>query len=134
MNLVKIPLADVKSAPWRFSEDHDLGHHSVRRYTPIQENIVRSLKTVGQLREIHVRPIGASVPQQYEILDGHIVVDAARQLGLKELYAAIHANLNDEAALEWYIHINLNRCGQYGHNHAKLRRRRGLSHSIVPGR
>jgi hypothetical protein len=119
MKTDKISLDKVKPAPWRFSENRAQPYREFRQSTPILDNIIRSLEKDGQFAPIHVRPMPELT---WEILDGHIVVDAARQLGLKELDAIVHADLNDEAARLRYFHFNLNRCGQYGHYHVKIHR------------
>ena len=112
-----IRLDKIVAAPWRFSEDLSIGHESQRSYTPIQRNIVESLTADGQTSPIHVRPISQD---KYEILDGHIVVDAAGQLHWEAIEAVVHEGLSDEGAKLLYIHFNLNRCGFYGHCHVKM--------------
>ncbi|MGB7729916.1 MAG: ParB N-terminal domain-containing protein [Candidatus Acidiferrum sp.] len=118
ITLIKVRLTDLMPAPWRFSEDLARAHQKTRHYSPIQRNIVRSLQTDGQFAPIQVRPVGNG---KFEIVDGHIVADAARELGWAELDAISHELTDDEARLR-YIHINLNRCGQYGHYHVKIHR------------
>ena len=46
----------------------------------------------------------------------------ARDLGWETLEAVFHGDLSDEDARLRYIYLNLNRCGQYGHYHVKIRR------------
>jgi ParB-like nuclease family protein len=118
LEILKVKLADLKQAPWRFSDDRSRGIAGKRKRVPILENIVRSLIDDGQFGPIHVRPLDGS----YEIIDGHIVVDAARKLGWTELDAVVHEGLDDEKAYLRYVHMNLNRCGQYGHYHVKIYR------------
>jgi hypothetical protein len=117
-DIIKVKAKELKQAPWRFSENRALAHGRTRYFTRILENIVKSLTTAGQLSPIHVR----AIPEGYEIVDGHIVVDAAVQAGLSELEAIVHENLTDEEARLLYIHFNLNRCGQYSHYHVKIHR------------
>jgi ParB-like nuclease domain len=119
MGIIKVKVEDLKQAPWRFSEEGIRAPHSNRKLTPILENIVRSLINDGQFAPIHVRPLDDGV---YQIIDGHIVVDAARKLGWTELDAVIHDGLTDEKAYLRYVHLNLNRCGQYGHYHVAIYR------------
>ena len=123
-----IRLDKIVAAPWRFSEELSIGHEAKRSYTPIQRNIVESLAAYGQLAPIHVRAIS---PDKYEICDGHIVVDAARQLQLEALKAVVHEGLSDERARLLYIHFNLNRCGFYGHYHVKIMRVFGSVPSVT---
>jgi hypothetical protein len=96
MELQTIKLSNLKSAPWRVTDEH-----------PCQEtnNVVRSLKRYGQLRPIIVRPLSSG---DYEIIDGHVVVDAARQACLEELSCVVH-NLGDKEAALIYLHMKLNR-------------------------
>ena len=110
-----LELNDIVAAPWRFSEDHSLGHDVERPYTSALRNIITSLEEDGQLSPIHVRPLG----ERYEVVDGHLVVDAARQLGLGALDCVVHHGLDDAAARLLYIHFNLNRAAQY---HVKIHR------------
>jgi hypothetical protein len=141
MNLHKVSLAALKSAPWRFSENRAIPHDTRREYTPILENIIHSLEQNGQIAPIHVRSLSTGKPATdavlpvYEILDGHIVVDAARQIGMTELWALIHNDITtDEEARLRYIHFNLNRCGQYGHYHVKIFRTFGKVDGDTPSK
>jgi hypothetical protein len=118
MDILKVKLADLRQSPWRFSEDPARGYATARNPTPILKNIVRSLAHDGQFAPIHVRPLDGT----YQIIDGHIVVDAARKLGWTELDALVHEGLDDENAYLRYVSMNLNRCGQYGHYHVKIYR------------
>ncbi len=119
MKIERIPLKNLSQAPWRFSENMAYRHNELRFYSPIQHNVELSLKREGQVAPIHVRMLGG--PGSYEIVDGHIVVDAARKLGWTEIDAVIH-DLGVQEAMLRYILLNLNRCGQYGHYHVKIHR------------
>jgi len=79
------------------------------------ENVAASLKKYGQLRPILVRPLGDGL---YEIIDGHVVVDAAHKAGFKELSCVVH-NLDAKDALLVYIHLKLNRTVK---NHVEIRK------------
>lgn len=118
MNIQSMQLSSLKAAPWRFSEDRSLGQSQYENPTPIIENIVHSLEKHGQLAPIHVRPLEMG---EFEIIDGHLVVEAARQAGLQTLDAVYHL-VDDQTALSLYILFNLNRGGQYGHRHVKIMR------------
>lgn len=131
MGIISVKLTDITAAPWRFSEDRAVPHETTRTYTRILENIVQSLQKDGQFAPIHIRPNHklsepispvALARTVYEVVDGHIVVDAARQLGFTHIDAVVHHMLDDEKARLRYIHMNLNRCGQYGHYHVKVYR------------
>jgi hypothetical protein len=117
MQLLTINLDSVADAPWRTSVNV-----ASPGYKPpcLDEssayvNIVASLERDGQLAPIHVRPIGND---KYEIIDGHYVVEAARQLGMDSLQAVLH-DLDDTAAQLLHIHFNLDRAFQY---HVKIMR------------
>lgn len=101
-----VAVEKIVRAPWRFSEDLSIGHEVEFPYTAANRNIERSLKDDGQLSPIHVRPLADG---HYQVLDGHVVVDAARRLGLKELDCVIHPDLDDIRAMLLYFHLNLNR-------------------------
>lgn len=125
MRIENILLSNLRSAPWRFSENrvlaHGVGPTPQRYFVPIQENIQLSLQREGQFAPIHVRPLG-QLCGVYEIVDGHIVVDAAKTIGMTSLFAVVHEGLDGKSALLRYILMNLNRCGQYGHYHVKIHR------------
>ncbi|VVB51669.1 Uncharacterised protein [uncultured archaeon] len=123
MELKTIELKHLAAASWRFSEDLSLNHSELRFYSPIQHNIEVSLKRDGQIAPIHVRLVADLM---YEVVDGHIVLDAAKKLGLTSLLVIDHGTLDDTEALLRYITLNLNRCGQYGHYHVKIHRTLGL--------
>jgi hypothetical protein len=101
-----VALDKIVGAPWRISEDLSIGHEVEWPYTAANRNILRSLTEDGQLSPIHVRPFGDGL---YQVVDGHLVVDAARKLGLKELDCVIHPDLDDNSAMLRYFHLNLNR-------------------------
>jgi hypothetical protein len=114
--MATVSLETVVAAPWRTSVDVAFqGYNPMRDQREAFDNIVASLEHDGQLSPIHVRLVGADT---YEIVDGHLVVDAARQLGMKTLEAIVH-NLGDDAARLLHIHFNLNRAFQY---HVKIMR------------
>jgi ParB family transcriptional regulator, chromosome partitioning protein len=96
MQLQTVKLSNLRAAPWRISDER-----------PCQEtkNVVRSLKKYGQLRPIIVRHLGA---EDYQIIDGHVVVDAGREAGLEELSCVVQ-QLKDEDAALLYLHLKLNR-------------------------
>jgi hypothetical protein len=77
------------------------------------KNVVSSLKKFLQLRPILVRPLDN---ESYEIIEGHVVVDAARKAGLEELDCIVH-NMTEEEALLTYLHLKLNRTVE---NHVKV--------------
>jgi hypothetical protein len=119
LNLKTIELEYITPAPWRFSENKKFNHGTTRFYSPIQHNIEVSLMRDGQFAPIHVwSPEG----RVFEMIDGHIVMDAARTVGLKTLVAIDHGTIGTEQAMLRYIMLNLNRCGQYGHYHVKIHR------------
>jgi ParB family chromosome partitioning protein len=59
-------------------------------------DMVRSIKEMGVLLPIIVRPVADSV--QYEILSGHNRVNAAKEAGLIEVKAIIKSELSDDEA------------------------------------
>lgn len=123
MKIEFIEFAQLMPAPWRFSENislpHGVGKTPQRFFSPIQHNIALSLQRDGQIAPIHVRYTGGL---DYQTLDGHIVVDAAKQVGMTGLNAIVHRCLTEQDAMRLYILLNLNRCGQYGHYHVKIHR------------
>lgn len=123
MQIEFIEFNRLTPAPWRFSENinlsHGVGRTPQRFFSPIQHNIALSLKREGQIAPIHVRHVDGL---DYQTLDGHIVVEAAKQIGLDGLNAIVHRGLTDQDAMLRYILMNLNRCGQYGHYHVKIHR------------
>jgi len=110
-----VELESIVAAQWRFTEDQSLDHEVERPYTVALRNICLSLEEHDQLSPIHVRPLG----ERYEVVDGHVVVDAARKLGFRNMNCVVHHDLDDDAARLLYIHFNLNRAGQY---HVKIHR------------
>lgn len=116
IELRTVKLSTLQQSPWRFSENPANMQSDGRKYTRAQHNIAQSLLEHGQLSPIHIRMLGG--PGAYEIVDGHVVVAASRQIGLLELQAIVHDITADEARL-LYIHFNLNRADQY---HVKIMR------------
>jgi hypothetical protein len=118
MDFATIALDRLLDAPWRTSENPD-NEQKTRprdrhRTYRAQQNIVKSLQQHGQLKHIHVRPLDDG---EYQILDGHVVVAAARQAGLQSLAAVVHRGLSDSEAQKRYYHLNLNLAGD---DHAKF--------------
>jgi len=62
------------------------------------DDMVRSLKELGVLLPIIVRPIIDSENREYEILSGHNRVNAARIAGLTDLPVIIKTGLSDDEA------------------------------------
>jgi hypothetical protein len=114
LNYVTVTLDQLEDAPWRCSEDPDdaqkMRPSRMRKFSRTQQNIVRSLQKDGQLRPIHVRPLEGT--GRYQIVDGHVVVAAARQLGLQSLVAVLHIDLSDIEAQKRYIYFNFNQGGR----------------------
>jgi hypothetical protein len=117
-----ISLDNLVEAPWRFTAA-DYRQYCrrprVNRYSEdeaAKANILASLKKDGQLAPIHVRPLEGT---QYQILDGHVVVECARKAGFQVLEAVVHPGLSDTDAHKRYLYFNLNRARHY---HVKLMR------------
>jgi hypothetical protein len=55
----------------------------------------------------------------YQILDGHVVVECAKQAGFKFLGAVVHAGLSDADAHKRYIYFNMTGASRY---HVKMMR------------
>jgi ParB family transcriptional regulator, chromosome partitioning protein len=96
MQLKTVKLSNLRAAPWRLTDEK-----------PCQEtkNVVASLDQHGQLRPILVRQLSGD---HYQIIDGHVVVDAARKLGIPELDCVVH-EVDEQKALLIYLHLKLNR-------------------------
>ena len=107
MELKKVKLSSLKAAPWRLSDERPDARETA--------NVVRSLKEYGQLRPILVRPAGYG---RYQIIDGHVVADAAKLAGIDKLSCVIH-DLDDDDARRVYIHLKLNRTVK---NHVEIRK------------
>lgn len=69
------------------------------------EDLVESIKLIGVMQPIHVRPIH---DEKYEILAGHNRVNAARKAGLDAVPAIILSDLSDEDARIFVIESNFN--------------------------
>lgn len=67
------------------------------------ENMVRSIKELGIIVPIVVRPKG----DKYEVLSGHNRLNAARVVGLEKVPATIKENLEDEEAMLIVTETNL---------------------------
>jgi ParB-like chromosome segregation protein Spo0J len=107
MKLEKLKLSNLKPAPWRITDD---------RPCPETSNVVTSLKKYGQLRPILVRPLGG---EDYQIIDGHVVVDAAKKVpALGEQLFCVIRDLDEQQAILTYLHLKLNRTVK---NHIKIR-------------
>jgi hypothetical protein len=107
MEMTKLKLCNLKRAPWRITDDGPCTETT---------NVVESLTRHGQLRPILVRPL--EFPD-YQIIDGHVVVDAARKVPAlrEELFCVVH-NVDERQALVLYLHLKLNRTVK---NHIKIR-------------
>src|ERR1700722_16500851 len=103
MQFKTLNIASLEAAPWRLSNEKSC------RET---KNVVASLKQRGQLRPILVRPLGND---RYQILEGHVVVDAAREAGLQQLDCVVR-EADEQEALLIYLHLKLNRTVE---NHVK---------------
>lgn len=68
-------------------------------------DLVESIKQMGVMQPIHVRPIDGG---KYEILAGHNRVNAAREAGLHTIPAIIRDDLNDEDARIFVVDSNFN--------------------------
>jgi hypothetical protein len=112
MEFATVELDRLVDAPWRTSEDPEheknIRVRDRHRTYRAQQNIVKSLQEHGQLKHIHVRPLDDG---EYQILDGHVVVAAARQAGLQSLAAVVHRGLSESEAQKRYYHLNLNLAG-----------------------
>ena len=75
-------------------------NHPFKLYEGEQfSNMVRSVKEMGILLPIIVRPIESNAgKEQYEILSGHNRVNAAKEAGLSEVPAIIKQDLSDDEA------------------------------------
>jgi hypothetical protein len=117
LKFLTIDLDQLVEAPWRFTADPEYVHYARPRVDhhpdceSAQRNIQVSLEKDGQLSPIHVRPLEGTT--QYQILDGHVVVECARNAGLQVLEAVVHLGLSDEDAHKRYLFFNLNRARQY---------------------
>lgn len=124
LKIENVRLDQLKQAKWRFSENLALrtGDRDERDYTAAMQNIALHLKQWGQVSPIHVRHLDESDPRTgdalFEIVDGHVVVDAARQLKWKNIEVIVHPISENEARL-LYVHFNLNRADHY---HVKIMR------------
>jgi ParB-like chromosome segregation protein Spo0J len=107
MELTTVKLSRLKAAPWRLSDKGPDTRETV--------NVVHSLKKYGQLRPILVR---LAADGFYQIIDGHVVAEAAKAAGLDELSCIVH-DLGDDAARRVYIHLKLNRTVK---NHVEIRK------------
>jgi ParB-like chromosome segregation protein Spo0J len=105
MQFKTLNIASLEAAPWRLSNEKSC------RET---ENVVASLKQRGQLRPILVRPLGND---RYQIIEGHVVVGAAREAGLQQLDCVVR-EADEQEALLIYLHLKLNRTVE---NHVKIR-------------
>jgi ParB family chromosome partitioning protein len=100
-----LKISNLESAPWRLTSKDTTCRET--------RNVVSSLKGHQQLRPILVRPLGAD---RFQIIEGHVVVDAAREAGIEELDCIVH-DLDEEQALLIYLHLKLNRTVE---NHVKV--------------
>src|ERR1700694_4123106 len=103
MQLKAVKISNLEGAPWRLTDEK-----------PCREtkNVVASLNQRRQLRPILVRPLDGD---RYQIIEGHVVVDAAREAGWMELDCIVH-EVDEPEALLIYLHLKLNRTGE---NHVK---------------
>jgi hypothetical protein len=118
LNCITVSLDQLAEAPWRFTGDlaNDRSLDK-RRNECAHKNIQASLEKHGQLSPIHIRPlVGTS---GYQILDGHVVVECAKQAGFKFLGAVVHAGLSDADAHKRYIYFNMTGASRY---HVKMMR------------
>jgi hypothetical protein len=122
LNYITIALDQLVDGPWRLSEsleENQKVRPSCRKKDELrgQTNIAKSLRRYGQLSPVHIRSLESA--SQYQILHGHVVVAAAREVGLQSLVAVIHLGLTDRQAHLRYLHLNFNNCEQF---HVKLMR------------
>jgi hypothetical protein len=115
INYITVALDQLVDGPWRLTEkpedNQKLRPSRQRQEFRAQENIAKSLQKVGQLSPIHIRPV--EITSKYQILNGHVVVAAARQVGLQSLVAILHLGLTDGEAHMRYLHFNFNHCEQF---------------------
>jgi ParB-like chromosome segregation protein Spo0J len=104
MQYKTVKITSLEAAPWRLTNE------KLCRET---KNVVSSLKQRGQLRPILVRPID----NRYQVIEGHVVLDAAREAGFEELTCVVH-EVDEQEALLLYLHLKLNRTVE---NHVKIR-------------
>lgn len=69
------------------------------------EDLVESIKQMGIMQPIHVRPIAE---EKYEILAGHNRVHAAKEIGLDTAPAIVLENMTDEDAKIFVVDSNFN--------------------------
>lgn len=69
------------------------------------DDLVESIKLIGVMQPIHVRPIA---DEKYEILAGHNRVNASTEAGLDTIPAIILNNLSDEDAKIFVVDSNFN--------------------------
>ena len=100
MNLKPVKLSNLKPGPWRLTDERPDAQETAK--------VVYSLTEYQQLRPILVRPFGPVDDGVYQIIEGHVVADAAKLAGLDELWCVVR-DLDDEAARSVYIHLKLNR-------------------------
>jgi len=118
LNCITVSLDQLVDAPWRFTVDLANDRSLDRRQNEAaHENIQSSLETHGQLSPIHVCPLAGR--PGYLILDGHVVVDCAKQAGFKFLEAVVHDGLSGMDAHKRYIYFNRTLASRY---HVKMMR------------
>jgi len=95
-----LPVADLLAAPWRWT-----GFPS--RFEDLSRDILsRGLQTQGQLNPVRVYP-SPEEQNKYRIIDGHMVVDCARKVGVGELEAEIYNDIDETTAKLLYVRFNL---------------------------
>jgi hypothetical protein len=105
-----LPVADLLAAPWRWT-----GFPS--RFEDRSRDVLsRGLLAQGQLNPIHVYP-SPEEHNKYRIIDGHMVVECARQVGLADLEAEIYHEIDETTAKLLYVRFNLVRAEM---NHAAI--------------
>lgn len=100
MNLQKIDVFAIEQPAWTWSSATPETLHT----------LAESLKRSGQLRPIHVAEIPENFAgQQYMVLDGVTVVQAASLAGLTQLWAIVYPEMDEVTAMTRAVELNL--CG-----------------------
>jgi len=114
----RIPLGDLVPARWRCTYNRPrVGASYFReRYDGIYEVVTEGLRAHGQLNPIHVYP-SPREPGKYTIIDGHIVADCAKKVGVPDLEAEVYLDIDETAAKLLTLWLNFT---QMAKNHIFL--------------
>lgn len=96
----------VKAVSIRIEQLQPFHNHPFKLYEGKRlEDLVNSIKQMGVMQPIHIRPIGED---KYEILAGHNRVNASKEAGLDTIPAIILEDLSDEDAQILVVDSNFN--------------------------